>query len=62
MNQTITNNTGWVCPKCGQVHAPWVSQCYCMGLDKTYYEYPSYEVTSTPNETVWINSDELYKY
>lgn len=20
---------GWVCPKCGRVHAPWVSGCEC---------------------------------
>jgi predicted ATP-dependent serine protease len=23
-------NNGWICPKCGKVYAPWVSQCgYC---------------------------------
>ena len=21
--------TGWVCPKCGRVHAPWVRSCDC---------------------------------
>lgn len=22
---------GWVCPRCGRVNAPWVSQCSCNG-------------------------------
>lgn len=22
-------NTGWICPKCSVVHAPWVNQCHC---------------------------------
>lgn len=21
--------TGWVCPKCGRVHAPWMPSCNC---------------------------------
>lgn len=21
--------TGWICPKCGKVYAPWVSSCDC---------------------------------
>ena len=24
-------NYGWVCPRCGRVNAPWVSQCNCTG-------------------------------
>lgn len=21
--------TGWICPRCGRVHAPWVPSCDC---------------------------------
>lgn len=23
---------GWICPRCGQVWAPWVAHCKCAGL------------------------------
>ena len=26
---------GWICPKCGKVHAPWVSSCECSDKMKT---------------------------
>lgn len=25
----MKNNTGWICPVCGKVHAPWVPSCEC---------------------------------
>lgn len=26
--------TGWICPKCGRVHAPWIPQCDCIAETK----------------------------
>lgn len=37
--------TGWVCPRCGMVHAPWVAECGCAA--------PS---TSNTGDTPWINA------
>lgn len=36
----IDANQGWVCPKCGKVYAPWVSECSRCGVEK--------EIKSTP--------------
>ena len=38
--------TGWVCPKCGKVHAPWVGSCDCT--------FPKYEVTCGVNKSVGV--------
>lgn len=27
----MSSNTGWVCPICGKVNAPWVPTCSCNG-------------------------------
>lgn len=33
--QTFAPQTGWVCPICGNVYAPWVMQCpHCGGGNK----------------------------
>jgi hypothetical protein len=26
---------GWICPRCGIVHAPWVAQCWCPPPEQT---------------------------
>jgi hypothetical protein len=49
MYQT-TGNYGWICPKCGQVHAPWVAQCYCP-------ESKPYEIYSDPEPFVWVGTE-----
>jgi hypothetical protein len=28
---TAPASYGWICPRCGRVNAPWVSQCGCQG-------------------------------
>jgi hypothetical protein len=36
-------NEGWVCPKCGRVFAPWVSECKYCGpgmIPLTGFSYP----------------------
>lgn len=30
------NNTGWICPKCGKVYAPWVPSCDCGNTSLQY--------------------------
>lgn len=44
--------SGWLCPRCGAVNAPWINQCNCH-LVKT-----NCEGTGCPRqETVTITSD-----
>ncbi len=29
----MDKNTGWMCPRCKKVHAPWVEECICTEID-----------------------------
>jgi len=32
---------GWLCPQCGTVNAPFVTQCGCKEYTKSNFSYPS---------------------
>jgi len=33
--------TGWQCPLCGKIHAPWVTSCVCTGPPSRLIPRPS---------------------
>ena len=37
----ITPLTGWICPRCGTVHSPFVTQCHCPPVFIVTSEYES---------------------
>lgn len=40
---------GWICPKCGKVHAPWVPSCECSNNTITIStNNTSVDVTNSP--------------
>ena len=49
--QCMSNNVGWVCPRCGKVNAPWVSQCSCE---------PSEKITISDERFVQDSCDPFY--
>lgn len=47
MNTTENRGqTGWICPRCNKVHAPWVSQCHC--VPTTVTDFPSWPKAGDP--------------
>ena len=50
--------TGWVCPKCGRVLAPWMSECPC------YYFIPLRNVSDLPavQEVIILNKISALEY
>ena len=46
--------TGWKCPSCGRIYAPWVSQCWYCG-DHSY----TWTRPTCPYWPNWITIDDL---
>lgn len=44
---------GWICPKCGKVLAPWVSECDCY-RQQTNSQYPDTQQLNTLRE-IYVN-------
>ena len=44
---------GWICPKCGKVHAPWASECDCYKSSATNTEATT--TTGCPHSWVPVN-------
>ena len=52
----MSSNTGWVCPICGKVNAPWVPNCSCNGnVPWTYNPGPTCsDVSQNSCDHQWI--------
>lgn len=48
---------GWICPKCGKVHAPWVPECDCEWCDN---HHDSTTNTATPISGTCNNGDHAW--
>lgn len=42
LEKKYPQTSGWICPKCGVVNAPWVSQCPCVSNYNWPYPYYPY--------------------
>ena len=56
------NNEGWICPKCGKVHAPWVPECDCYKQTNTQemvktFSQPTYESAPYCTNPSWKAPD-----
>lgn len=51
--------SGWICPKCGRVHAPWVASCPCSWSE--VWPTITCQTTTVPktetSQTVKVNTD-----
>ena len=47
MEKQENGQSGWICPRCGKVNAPWVKSCDCKSIiEKTEESYST--ITSFP--------------
>lgn len=47
------NKTGWICPRCRKVNAPWKSSCDCSG-NEYYWPVPYHPILPSYPQPVWI--------
>lgn len=60
MSKDKQQQTGWACPKCGRVYAPWVDKCQSCGNSTITYTPPTcpcYKWWCTPYYTTAITAD-----